>query len=148
MARNYDTKLTVDCPEDFSSEERRALAEKVMDFISERTKSGRNVFGRDWAGAAGRYSSSYARLKGVSTGGPVDLANSHDMLDDMTYLGSDIGEITVGYEDGTKSEAKAEGNILGSYGRNPNPKKARPFLDILQKDLQDLISEVIDERGD
>lgn len=149
MARNKSTKLTVSCPEDFSSAERAKLAELVMDHISHRSKMGYNVYGRDWAGEAGKYTEGYAKKKGVSPGGPVDLALSHDMLDGMQYFPglSGTGEITVGYKKGTFLERKAEGNILGTYGKaEPNPKKARPFLDILQKDLQALIAEVRDER--
>jgi hypothetical protein len=151
MTRNKSTKLTLDCPEDFTSEERRLLAEKVMDFIADRTKHGYNVHGRDWSGDAGKYTEGYAKKKGVSPGGPVDLAATHEMVEGMQFFPtmSGSGEITLGYKKGTKLERKAEGNILGTYGKaEPNPKKARPFLDILKKDLQDLIAEVKDERDE
>jgi hypothetical protein len=149
MTRNKSTKLTVDCPEDFTSEERRAYAEKVIEFIQHRTKMGYNVHGRDWSGKAGEYTPEYARKKGVSEGGPVDLALSHDMIEAIQYFPgqSGSGSITVGFKAGTKIERKAEGNILGTYGRaDPIPGKARPFLDILKKDLQDIIEEIRDER--
>lgn len=149
MARNKSTKLAVSCPEDFSSAERARLAELVTDHIQTRTKMGYNVYGRDWSGDAGRYTEGYAKKKGVSTGGPVDLALSHEMIEAIQYFPglSGSGEIVVGFKAGTKVERKAEGNILGTYGRaEPNPKKARPFLDILKKDLQALIDEVKDER--
>lgn len=149
MARNKETQLTLDVPDDFSSSERRELADKVIDFISDRTKHGYNVHGRDWSGKAGEYTEAYAKRKGVSTGGPVDLALDHDMLDSMEYFStkSGPGEITIGYKKGSKVERKAEGNILGTYGQpKPIPGKARPFLDILAKDLKELIAEVRDER--
>jgi hypothetical protein len=149
MARNKETQLTLSVPDDFSSSERRELAEKVMEFIIDRTKSGYNVYGRDWSGKAGEYTEAYAKRKGVSTGGPVDLALDHDMLDSMQYFASlsGPGEITIGYRKGSKIERKAEGNILGTYGQpEPIPGKARPFLDILAKDYRDLIDEVRDER--
>jgi hypothetical protein len=70
------------------------------------------------------------------------------MLDAIQYFPgqSSRGTIVIGFKDGTKEERKAEGNILGTYGKStPNPKKARPFLDILQKDLRALIDEVKDD---
>ncbi len=148
MARNLQTQLTLKVPKDFDPQQRADLAQKVIDFISERTKKGYNVNGRDWPGKAGEYSQAYAKQKGVSEGGPVDLSLSHDMLDSMQYMPSlsPTGQITVGYRKGTKIERKAEGNILGTYGKSaPIPGKARPFLDILQKDLKDIIDEVRSE---
>lgn len=116
-----------------------------MEFIIDRTKHGYNVHGRDWSGKAGEYTEAYAKRKGVSEDGPVDLSLSHDMLDGMQYFStlSPRGQITLGYKKGTGLERQAEGNILGTYGKqSPIPGKARPFLDILQKDLQKIISEV------
>lgn len=144
MTRNKSTKLPIDFPEDFSSEERRMLAEKVIEFIQDRTKMGYNVYGRDWSGDAGKYNPDYARKVGKKAGGPVDLALSHDMIEAIEYF---PGQGAVGFKSGTKIERKAEGNILGTYGRpEPIPGKGRPFLDILKKDLQELIAEVRDER--
>lgn len=145
MARNRATQLTVKVPEHFDAEMRGDVAEKVMAFIINRSKKGYNVHGRDWSGKAGEYTEAYAKRKGVSEDGPVDLSLSHDMLDGMRYFPSlsPRGEVTVGYQKGTKLERKAEGNILGTYGQDsPIPGKARPFLDILQKDLDKIIRKV------
>lgn len=146
---NKETKLTLDVPEDFTSAERRDLAERVMEFIRDRSKHGYGVNGNDWPGKAGEYTEAYAKRKGTSPDGPVDLSLSHDMLDGMQYFPglSPKGEITIGYKKGTKMERKAEGNILGTYGRDsPIPGKARPFLDILKKDLSELIDEIEEQR--
>jgi len=142
---NKETKLTLEVPSYFSAGQRAEVAKQAIEFIQERSKSGYNVEGKDWAGKAGKYTDAYAKKKGVSSGGPVDLALSHDMLDAMKYFPSlsSKGQITVGYKKGTKQERKAEGNILGTYGQpKPIPGKARPFLDILQKDLQKIIDGV------
>jgi phage gpG-like protein len=147
MARNTETKLKLDVPPEFDASQRAEVAEKVMEFIIDRSKHGYNVNGRDWSGKAGEYTDAYAKRKGVSAGGPVDLSLSHDMLDGMRYFPtlSPTGQITVGYKKGTKLERKAEGNIQGTYGQDaPIPGKARPFLDILQKDLKEIIDEVRD----
>lgn len=145
LARNKATQLTLKVPKHFTSEMRSDVAEKVMEFIIDRSKKGYNVNGRDWSGKAGEYTEEYAKRKGVSEGGPVDLSLSHDMLDGMRYFPSlsPSGQITVGYQKGTKLERKAEGNILGTYGQqSPIAGKARPFLDILQRDLQKIVREV------
>lgn len=144
---NKETKLVLSIPSDFDASQRADLAERVMEFIIDRSKKGYNVSGNDWSGKAGQYTEEYAKKKGVSTGGPVDLALSHDMLDEMQYFPtlSPTGQITVGYKKGTKIERKAEGNILGTYGQpEPIPGKARPFLDILKKDLKRIVDEVRD----
>lgn len=145
MARNKETQLTLKVPEHFDAEMRAGVAEKVMEFIIDRSKKGYNVNGRDWSGKAGEYTEAYAKRKGVSEGGPVDLSLSHDMLDGMQYFSSlsPRGQVTVGYKKGTKLEQQAEGNILGTYGQaDPIPGKARPFLDILKKDLEKIVREV------
>lgn len=145
MARNKETQLTVKVPEHFDAEMRSDVAEKVMAFIIDRSKKGYNVNGRDWSGKAGQYTEEYAKRKGVSDDGPVDLSLSHDMLDGMRYFPSlsPRGQVTVGYQKGTKLERKAEGNILGTYGQqDPIPGKARPFLDILKKDLEKIVRKV------
>jgi hypothetical protein len=143
--RNRDTHLKLKIPADFNPEMRQDLAQRVIEFIQDRSKKGYNVSGRDWSGKAGQYTESYAKQKGVSKGGPVDLSLSHEMLDAIGYLPSlsAAGQITVGYRKGSKVERKAEGNILGTYGQeSPIPGKARPFLDILKRDLDKLIREV------
>lgn len=142
MERNKtETKIKVKVPETLSSDQRYDVAIAILQFIHDRTTEGKNVYGRKWAGKAGEYTESYAKKKGVSPSGPVDLALSREMLGKMQYFTSlsKPGEIVLGFKDGTKAQKKAEGNILGSYGGDPNPKKARPFLDILQKDVNQIV---------
>lgn len=149
--RNKDTHLKLKIPSDFNPTMRAELADRVIDFIRERSKKGYNVRGQDWSGKAGQYTEAYAKRKGVSEDGPVDLSLSHDMLDAIQYFPSlsPTGQLTVGFKKGTHVERKAEGNILGTYGKqSPIPGKARPFLDILKRDLDKLVREVRDENGD
>ena len=140
------TKMRVKIPTDLSSEEKRKVAEMVMDHIRKRTEQGLDAQNRKWKGEAGKYTDQYAKKKGVSTGGPVDLTLSSSMLASMRYFSSlsKSGSLIIGYKKGTKDERKAEGNILGSYGREPqkNPKKARPFLEMKQSDV-DMIVDVV-----
>ena len=145
MERNKSqTKITLKVPEYLSDDQRLDVGIAVLQFINDRTREGKNVYGRSWGGAAAKYSEQYAKKKGVPVSGPVDLALTSEMLGKMQYFKSlsKKGELVIGFKEGTKAQKKAEGNILGSYGRDPNPKKARPFLDILKKDLDSIISEV------
>lgn len=145
MARNKtETKIKIKVPESLNSNERFDVAVAVLQFIHDRTTEGKNVFGRKWSGDAGKYTKQYAKKKGVSPSGPVDLALSREMLGKMQYFTSlsKKGEIVVGFKNGTKAERKAEGNIQGSYGGDPNPSKARPFLDILVKDVKSIVEDV------
>ena len=148
MSRNKtETKISIEVPKNLTVDERYDVAIAILQYIHDRTESGKNVYGNEWSGQAGKYTESYAKKKGVSPSGPVDLRLSSEMLGKMQYfpsLSSD-GEIIIGFKKGTKAERKAEGNILGSYGGDPNPKKARPFLDILKKDVTRIVSEVINE---
>lgn len=148
MARNKtETKITVKVPETLTPDQQYDVAIAMLQFINDRTTEGKNVYGNSWSGKAGMYTKAYAKSKGVSTSGPVDLALSREMLGKMQYFKSlsSPGEVVLGFKAGTKAERKAEGNILGTYGQdNPIPGKARPFLDILQKDVNRIVGEVLD----
>ena len=153
MGRNRtETKLTIQVPSYLDSDDRAEVAQRVIKHIQDRTKKGYNVYGRDWAGKAGKYTKEYAKKKGVSSSGPVDLALSHKMLEAMRYFKgqSKTGQITVGYTKSSKNERKAEGNILGTYGWAPGRGKkpvgkSRPFLDILKKDLKPILDDYSQE---
>jgi hypothetical protein len=71
--------------------------------------------------------------------GKVDLQLSGDMLAAMRLLRESKGEIVIGFDRGSPENAKAEGNILGSYGGEPNRKRARDFLGIQPAKLRELI---------
>jgi len=136
-------------PRHLSSDEKREVALRSIDFIRDRTEKGKNVYGKNWAGRAGKYTKPYAKLKGTGLR-PVDLTDSTKMLSAIKYMKSKsrVDELVIGFRKGSNLEGRAEGNIRGSYG-NPNRRvtdKARPFLDILKKDLTSIVKEVIGER--
>ena len=132
------TKLTIKLKSKATKQQKAQIAKGVIEFIAKRSKLGYAPNGKDWKGKAGKYTEAYAKKKGTSKDGPVDLALSHDMLDAMRHFTSQdkSDEITIGFKKGTKVERKAEGNILGTYGQpTPIRGKARPFLKIEKKDL-------------
>ena len=140
-------KVTIKVPKDLSPDERLELAEEIIEFIKLRTENGtgyRAKTGRNYKLGSVPYSKQYATKKGVGRRS-VDLSLSTEMLNSIELLNHRSGAITVGYEAGTEVNGKAEGNQVGSYGRSPNPRKARPFLGISSGDLQTLIDRVTDD---
>jgi hypothetical protein len=126
-------------PENLTKDERWLIGEAVIEFIRERTAAGHNKFHRKWAGEAGKYTDAYKAASGKTE--PVDLLASGDMLEALTVLKNSPDNLEIGIKRSDENFGKALGNILGSYGREPNAKKARPFLEILKRDLLDIYRE-------
>jgi hypothetical protein len=58
------------------------------------------------------------------------------MLESIQLLSHKSGEIVIGFDKSDDElNGKAEGNILGSYGGEPNKKKARDFLGMPKDEL-------------
>lgn len=66
---------------------------------------------------------------------------SGDMLTELDILGEKSGEILIGYDRSSDQYGKAEGNILGSYGGKANKKNARPFLNLTDKEIRDILKD-------
>ena len=128
-------KVRIEIPKSLTPAERRSLAERVIDHIVERTQSGKRPDGK----AFKKYASTNPKA-----GSTVDLTLSGSMLGDIQLLNERSGSITVGFEDGTTSNAKAEGNIKGTYGGPPTG-KARPFLGISKSALNEIVREISDD---
>jgi len=133
-------QVTIQVSEDVSSTpaDRAAIAAQIIEFIRQRSESGIGVRRRG-KGFQNyefpQYSKEYEEFKGQDN---VDLVLSDEMLASIQYFASKSrrGEITVGFKGGTKVNAKAEGNQIGSYGKAPNPKKARRFLGMTKSELE------------
>jgi hypothetical protein len=125
-----------------NSEQREQVADLVVERIVNRTVKD-NV---DWRGKKfPAYSDEYKAsldFKIAGKGKRVDLQLSGDMLAALKILKVTQKSIVVGYDKGTEENARAEGNILGSYGGDPNPKKARDFLGITDNELLKIIKYV------
>lgn len=143
-------RLKLEIPDDYTPTERRDFGVLVADYIRERTAKGVGV--RD--GATYKfpgYSPSYVKsldfkIAGKSKG-QVNLELSGDMLAELDVLSARPGEVVVGFERGSLENDKAEGNILGSYGGDPNPKRARNFLGLTERELAALVKKFERERG-
>jgi len=119
--------------------DRVAISEAVIEYIKNRTLDGIDKNLEKFP----NYTKSYAQFKGVSVS-DVDLVFSGKMLSDLKLLSHKNGELTIGFEKGSESNGKAEGNIKGTYGQ-PKPVQApRDFLGISTEEVSALM-DVIDE---
>ena len=133
-------KVTIRLPDDLRPAEREEIGFEIIEHIRERSKRGIGVrrAGRGFTTKVfPNYSENYAARKGQNN---VDLTLSEEMLESIEVLRHRKGEVTIGFQRGTDVNAKAEGNQIGSYGRSPNPRKARRFLGLTRDEL-DLILE-------
>lgn len=145
-------KVTIEIPDEFGPEERSAIGKDIVEFIRQRSEDGVGVkeTANGWRNVPfPAYSKTYKESLGFKIAGKsnkVNLTLSGDMLIALDVLNHRPGEVTIGYRKSDREEnARAEGNILGSYGGSPNPKKARNFLGISKADLQEIIDQY---RGD
>lgn len=130
-------KITIKIPEGYTRSARLALAQEVIDTIVERTTK-KNV---DKDGSKfPKYSKSYINSPEFRAAGKskaVDLTLSGDTLAAIRLLSESVGEITIGFEKGSEENAKADGNIRGTYGKSRgDSSKARDFLGISRKELE------------
>ncbi len=132
-------KTKISIPKGLGPKEREAIAYEVIEAIIERTQKGKDKNGDRF----NSYSKSYKESLNFKIGGKtnkVDLTLSGDMLADLQLLKHKNGEIVIGYENGTESNAKAEGNIRGTYGqKTPDERKAKDFLGIQKKELSQIL---------
>lgn len=151
------TELPLSLPKGLSRAERLEIADLVIEFIVDRTLSGKDKDGKPFKKSPGarrgeKYSKSYVDSLDFKNAGKspsdINLQLSGDMLAALAMLDEKDGKIVVGYEKGSDEEGRAEGNILGSYGGDPDPKKARPFLGIKPNELKKIIELVREEHGD
>lgn len=90
-----------------------------------------------------KYSKSYAEKKGVGAN-DVDLVLSGDMLSELSVTKHGKGFLEIGYKDSSDQAGKAEGNIIGSYGGEPDKSKARNFLGIDESELE-IMADALDQ---
>lgn len=133
MAKQY---FDVELPYGIASDDKKAIAEEIISYIIKRTREE----GLDKDGnKLNDYTEAYAEKKGVRVS-DVDLTLSSEMLDALDYVVKGR-MLRIGY---TKADAKlngkVEGNITGSYGRDPDPSKARDFLGIDEDTLENILA--------
>jgi len=134
-------KTTIHLDPEYTKDERLVIGQEIIDFIVKRTQEknkdkNNNTFPD--------YSKEYVKSLDFKIAGKsksdVNLTLSGDMLAAMQILNDRKGLVTIGFQNGTEENAKADGNIRGTYGQSRgSKKKARDFLGLTQKDLDTIL---------
>jgi len=139
-------RINLKIPADLKPAQRMALADLVIEHIYDRTIRGVDKDGNRFAGYSKNYIKSLDFKNAGKSKSDVDLKLSGDMLAAMKMLSQKSGSLIIGFENGTPENAKAEGNILGTYGqKSPIRGKARDFLGLQDSKLSQLIAAVKDD---
>lgn len=137
------TKITLNIPQDLRPAQRVELGDLVIEHIFDRTNRGLDKNGNPFPGYSKEYIKSLDFKNAGKSKNRIDLQLSGDMLAAMKLLSHKNGSITIGFDRGTEENAKAEGNILGTYGSDtPIRGKKRDFLGLEDKKLRELIEYV------
>lgn len=140
-------RTRIEIPEGYSPEQREQIGQDIVEHIRQRSEAGVGVKERGGKWVKSRfpgYSEAYAKsldfkIAGKSRGN-VNLTLSGDMLIALDVLSHRSDSILIGYENGSEENARADGNIRGSYGGAPNPRKARNFLGITPSELDAILA--------
>jgi len=141
--KEKNIQFIVELPDGYTPRVRQAIAQEIIDHVIDRTQKGVSASGRDFK----KYSKTYEKsldfkIAGKKKGQIPDLTLSSDMLNSMRYLKkkSDDNTLVIGYGLDDSNAGKVEGNQIGSYGQpKANPKHARPFLGITEKELNKIL---------
>lgn len=126
----------------FKPEERRLIAQDIIDYIVNRTQKGLDKNENPFPGYSKEYTKSLNfKIAGKSKGN-VNLTLTEEMLNSIKLLSHKRGQLLIGFDKSDSDlNGKAEGNIRGTYGqKTPIPGKKRDFLGIKQdkkKSIQD-----------
>ena len=134
-------RIKIEIPKQIKPADREEVALEIIDFIANRTKRNKDKDGRKFS----NYTKDYAKIKGTSRN-KVDLTLTGEMLDELKLISHRSGSLLIGYDRGSDINGKVEGNRLGSYGGSPNPSKARDFLGLREKELQDILMDYVNDR--
>lgn len=137
----------MEIPEDLGPTERLTLADLIIEHMVDRTQRGLDKDGDPFPKYSKEYIKSLDFKNAGKSAGRVDLQLTGDMLAAIKLISHQNGKMIIGFDNGTFENDKAEGNILGSYGKSPNPSKARDFLGIEEIKLRELVDHVRTESG-
>jgi len=124
-------------------EQQNQIADAIITHIVGRTMAGLDKEDKKFV----KYTKKYSDLKGVSRN-EVDLLLSGEMLSELKILNVTRNGAEIGYKGSKGLIGKVEGNLIGSYGKSPDPEKARDFLGIKDDDVDVIVSAYQDELED
>lgn len=131
-------KFTVKVSKLYGDAERLAIGHDIIDHIINRSKDGKDKNNQAFPKYTSDYKKSFDfKLAGKSS--KVNLTLSGEMLNALEVLDTKNGEITIGIpKDDDFNNAKAEGNIKGTYGQKTSTGKKRDFMGISRSDLTEI----------
>lgn len=136
-------RISLDIPDDLTPRQRQRVADLVIDHIITRTERGIDKDGNRFPAYSEEYIKSHEFKVAGKSKNKVNLTLSGDMLASLELLSDKKGKITIGFEKGSEENARADGNIRGTYGSSKgNAEKARDFLGIDDVTLKKIIREV------
>jgi len=110
-----------------STKDKLALGEHIVEYIRQRTEKGKDNEYKNFPKYSDKYEASLDfKIGGKSKGQRPDLKLTGDMLADLQVLSIRGDKLLIGYKNGSKSNAKADGHQTGWQGQRPNAE--RPFL--------------------
>lgn len=132
-------RIRIEIPKEYGPDERRAIGLEILDHIRERTRSGVDKNGRTFKRYSPGYKESIDFRNAGKSAGRVDLTLSGDMLASMDLLSHRAGSLLIGFENHTEENARADGNIRGTYGQPQSTGKSRDFLGIRDRELNRIL---------
>jgi hypothetical protein len=145
--KNPQLSFDVKIPEDLRPPLRVLLAEEIINYIRERTQSGKDKSGTKFTMYTKEYTKSLDFKVAGKSKGDINLTLSGDMLASIELLSHKPGNIKIGFEKNSDENARAEGNILGTYGQPTSTGKKRDFLGFAGKEKKKLdlmIKEIVE----
>jgi hypothetical protein len=135
-------KIDIKVPTSLSKKDREAVALEIIDHIRKRADKGIDKNGNKFPGYSEEYIKSLDFKIAGKSKSRVDLQLSGDMLGALDLIKNQSGKITIGFENGSEENARADGNIRGTYGKDRGSKaKARDFLGLPKDEIAQIISQ-------
>jgi hypothetical protein len=142
--------VKIDIPEGFDKSDIESIGEKIVETMRRKAEKGKGApYGEkgiisDYVDFP-EYSKEYIKSLNFKIAGKsksdVNLTLSGDMLAAFGVIKVKDNSVTLGFDDDLEN-AKADGNIRGTYGSDrANRKKARNFLGITKDDLERILAE-------
>lgn len=120
------------------------LGELIIEEIISRTGRGIDKDGKRFPGYSEAYKNSLDFKIAGKSKSKVDLELSGDMLGSLEVIKIEAPFVTIGFDPGDEAADKAEGNIIGSYGKSSgSPAKARNFLGLPPKVMERLNAQAV-----
>ena len=121
---------------DLTKDEKAEVGDLIVERIVNRTDKGIDADGEKFAKYSKGYIKSLDFQNAGKSKGKVNLQLSGDMLAALKVLKDKGDSLTIGFDKGSVENAKADGNIRGTYGTDKaNPFLSRDFLGISDDEL-------------